>query len=234
MKLSVIIPLYNEDLQVIDLLTRIEAVPIDKEIIIVDDGSTNAATGAIAAQLEHRNVIFLRHDANRGKGSAVRTGLGCATGDAVIIQDADQEYYPEDYPALLRTYVENEAEVVYGVRDLSGRSAHMRYGNLGLTLLTNLLYRGRLHDMETCYKLIDRQLFTSLGLECRRFDIEAEITAKLLLLKKKIIEVPIRYEPRQEGKKLTVWDGFPAVKALLKYWSWKPGVVLGGKETPGC
>jgi len=222
MKLTVIIPVYNEDQQFLELLDRVESVPVSKEIIVVDDGSTNDLFKNIGEQLANRDLIFLQHDTNHGKGAAICTALNHATGEVVIIQDADQEYFPEDYSLLLKAYVENKVDAVYGVRDLKSRSIHMYYGNKFVTLLTNILYGGKLHDMETCYKLINRDVFKCLKLQSRRFDIEAEITAKLLLLRTKIVEVPIRYEPRREGKKLTVWDGIPTVVALIKCLPWKP------------
>jgi glycosyltransferase involved in cell wall biosynthesis len=222
MKLTVIIPVYNENQQFLELLDRVESVPVSKEIIVVDDGSTNTLFKDIGEQLAKRDLIFLQHTTNHGKGAAICTALSHASGEVVIIQDADQEYFPEDYALLLQAYTKNKVDAVYGVRDLKGRSPVMFYGNKFVTLLTNLLYGGKLHDMETCYKLIRRDVFKGLKLQSRRFDIEAEITAKLLLLRTKIVEVPIRYESRQEGKKLTAWDGIPTVAALIKCLRWKP------------
>jgi hypothetical protein len=140
----------------------------------------------------------------------------------VIIQDADLEYFPEDYEELLKVYRENKAKAVYGVRDLSHRSALMRWGNRAMTLATNILYGVRLKDMETCYKLVDRPLMQSLELQSRRFEIEAEITAKLRRLGVRIYEAPIRYEHREEGKKLTPWDGVPTLSKLIECRFWRP------------
>jgi glycosyltransferase involved in cell wall biosynthesis len=221
MKLTVIIPIYNEASTLATLLQRVEAVPTPKEILVVDDGS-DETTKQVLRHAVRGDVRLITHAENRGKGTAIRTALAEANGDAVIIQDADLEYYPEDYGILLDVYINRDAMAVYGVRDLRRRSALMRWGNKGMTLLTNLLYGSRLHDMETCYKLIDRKLFQSLELQSRRFEIEAEITAKLLRQGIHIFEAPIRYDHREEGKKLTPWDGLPTLGALLKYRFWRP------------
>lgn len=221
MKLTVIIPIYNEASTLVPLLTRVRAVPVEKEILVVDDGS-DEATKRQLSQAVSDQIQLLTHPTNRGKGTAIRTALAKATGDAVIIQDADLEYFPEDYLILIHKYEENDAKAVYGVRDLSARSALMRWGNQAMTLVTNLLYGSQLHDMETCYKLIDRKLFQSLDLRSRRFEIEAEITAKLLRLETQILEAPIRYEHREEGKKLTPWDGLPTLNKLLQCRFWRP------------
>jgi glycosyltransferase involved in cell wall biosynthesis len=217
MKLTVIIPVYNEATTVHALLERVLAVPVEKEVLIVDDGSDLATKGILSTVDTTNEVKLFAHPQNRGKGAGIRTALEHATGDVVIIQDADLEYFPEDYTALLKAYQESGATAVYGVRDLNGRSALMRYGNHFLTLVTNLLFGARLHDMETCYKLIDRRVMQSLNLTSRRFEIEAEISAKLLRQGIHPVEVPIRYEHREEGKKLTPLDGLPALATLLKY-----------------
>lgn len=216
MKLTVIIPVYNEASTIATLLERVLAQPIEKEILVVDDGS-EIQTKQILSQTVLPPARLFTHSHNQGKGAAICTALAQATGDAVIIQDADLEYFPEDYPALLATYQANQAKAVYGVRDLSHRSLLMRFGNGLMTFLTNLLFGARLHDMESCYKLVDRQLMQSLNLVSRRFEIEAEISAKLLLAGITIAEQPIRYEHRDEGKKLTPLDGLPTVATLLKY-----------------
>lgn len=225
MKLTVIIPVYNEASTLAELLRRVHAVDLDKEVLVVDDGS-DEATKDLLRQAVLGDATLFTHARNRGKGAGICTALEHATGDAIIIQDADLEYYPEDYLALLHAYQGNGARAVYGVRDLRGRSRHMRWGNQFLTLVTNVLYGGGFHDMETCYKLIDRRLMQSLGLASRGFEIEAEISAKLRRLGVAIHQVPIRYEPRDEGKKLTVWDGIPTMKALLRYRFWR---AAGGR-----
>lgn len=221
MKLTVIIPIYNEASTLGTLLGRVKAVPVDKEIIVVDDGSDQATKDELKQSVGD-DIRLITHSENRGKGSAVRTALAEATGNVVIIQDADLEYFPEDYVNLLNVYVEKNAKAVYGVRDLSYRSRLMRWGNQGMTLATNILYGTGLHDMETCYKLIDREIFQSLDLQSRRFEIEAEITAKLLRLGVEIVQAPIRYEHREEGKKLTPLDGLPTLSKLISCRFWRP------------
>ncbi len=221
MKLTVIIPIYNEASTLGILLGRVKEVPIEKEILVVDDGS-NVATKEELGRVVSSDINLITHLENKGKGTAIRTALAKATGDVVIIQDADLEYYPEDYESLLRVYVDNDARAVYGVRDLRRRSRLMRWGNQAMTLATNILYGYRLQDMETCYKMIDRELFQSLNLQSRRFEIEAEITAKLLRSGVRIYEAPIQYEHREEGKKLTPWDGVPTLGKLLSCRFWKP------------
>jgi glycosyltransferase involved in cell wall biosynthesis len=221
MKLTVIIPIYNEASTLGALLARVEALDIEKEILVVDDGSDEETKLALQ-QAVSNDIKLITHPQNQGKGSAIRTALSNATGDVVIIQDADLEYFPEDYVNLMRVYQENDAQAVYGVRDLSHRSWLMRWGNRAMTLATNVLYGRNLKDMETCYKMIDRQLFQSLGLQSRRFEIEAEITAKLLRSGVKIFETPIRYEHREEGKKLTPMDGWPTLLKLIECLRWRP------------
>lgn len=219
MKLSVIIPIYNEASTLSTLLDRVLDVPITKEILVVDDGSDEATKLELERSVT-AEVKLITHPQNRGKGTAIRTALDHASGDVVIIQDADLEYFPEDYTILAQVYKDNDARAVYGVRDLSHRSSLMRWGNNLMTLATNLLYGSRLHDMETCYKLIDRRLLQSLSLKSHRFEIEAEITAKLLRSRIRIWEAPIRYEHREEGKKLTPWDGIPTLLKLLSCLQW--------------
>ncbi|NKQ35361.1 MAG: glycosyltransferase family 2 protein [Chloroflexi bacterium] len=217
MKLSIIIPVYNEAGTLDELLEQVLAVPVEKEVLLVDDGSDQATKDLLQTAVHNGSVQLITHPQNKGKGAAVCTGLEHVTGDVVIIQDADLEYDPQDYQGLLDVYRENQAQAVYGVRDLSRRSRLMRWGNQAMTAITNLLFGSRLHDMETCYKLIDRELMQSLQLNSRGFEIEAEITAKLLLNKINIYEAPIKYDHREEGKKLTPWDGIPTVRTLLKY-----------------
>jgi glycosyltransferase involved in cell wall biosynthesis len=215
MKLSVLIPVYNEEGSVHELLQRVLAVPCEKELVVVDDRSTDD-TWAVLGSVDDPRVRVFRHEVNQGKGAAIRTALGHATGDWVIIQDADLEYDPDDYPRLLELVERGEAQVVYGVRDLDSQKLLFRLGNKFLTLVTNLLYGAQLSDMETCYKLMPRQVMLDLNLEATRFQIEPEITAKLLRRGITIREVPIWYQPREE-KKLSAWrDGLPALWTLLK------------------
>jgi glycosyltransferase involved in cell wall biosynthesis len=221
MKLTVIIPIYNEASTLGVLLSRVEAVDIEKEILVVDDGSDDETKHALQQAISG-NIRLITHPENKGKGTAIRTALSNATGDAVIIQDADLEYFPEDYADLMETYQKNNARAVYGVRDLSHRSWLMRWGNRAMTLATNVLYGRNLKDMETCYKMVDRKLFQSLDLQSHRFEIEAEITAKLLRSGITIFETPIRYEHREEGKKLTPMDGLPTLQKLITCRFWRP------------
>ena len=234
MKLSILIPVYNERDSIEALLRRVGAVDltpaagrdaaaaparIEREIIVVNDCSTDG-TPEILARLEREPVPDLQvvhHQRNQGKGAAIRTALAVSTGDYVVIQDADLEYDPADYPRLLAPILAGEAQVIYGVRSFAGQKPLLRWGNWFLTSVTNLLYGARLHDMETCYKLLPGDLFRTLDLECHRFDMEPEITAKVLRRGYRIHEVPISYEPRG-AKKLSPWrDGLPALQALLKY-----------------
>lgn len=222
MKLTVIIPVYNEASTLRALLQRVVALPIDKEVLVVDDGSEPETVRQLRAAIAETlpgTVRLFTHAQNQGKGAGIRTALEHASGEAVIIQDADLEYFPEDYVQLLEAYERNGARAVYGVRDLGDRDFLMRFGNNFLTWVTNRLFGANLHDMETCYKLVDRELMQSLALRSHRFEIEAEISAKLLRQGTTIYEVPIRYDPRDEaaGKKLSPLDGLPALATLVKY-----------------
>jgi glycosyltransferase involved in cell wall biosynthesis len=224
-KLSVIVPVYNERNTVVEVLRRMRAVElpdgIDREIIVVDDGSTDG-TRDVLNQLSDSTVRILLHEHNRGKGAAVRTGIEVASGDYVLIQDADLEYDPEDWPKLVAPVMRGRAQVVYGSR-FTGERRNMLFlhwiGNRMLSFVTNVLYNTTLSDMETCYKLVDRVLLLDLELRCNRFDIEPEITAKILKRRIRIYEVPISYTGREfdEGKKITWRDGFAALWTLAKF-----------------
>ncbi len=224
MKLTIVIPVFNERETIEEILKRVEAVGLADEIIVVDDGSTDGTREALQEILpEHPKVKLLFHERNLGKGAAVRTGVQLASSDLVLIQDADLEYDPRDYPALLDPIREGKADVVYGSRFLGGprRSTmfwHMVANKL-LTLLTNILYNSILSDMETGYKLFRRELIQSIPLRAKRFDFEPEVTAKLLKRRARIFEVPITFNPREysEGKKIGIRDAFEAVWTLLKY-----------------
>ena len=222
MKLSVLIPVYNEEAGVAEVIRRVAAVPLEKEIIVVDDCSTDRTPEILAAlQGEIAGLRIIRHPVNRGKGAGIRTAMEAATGDCLVIQDADLEYDPADLPALLQPIVEGRAKVVYGVRSLGGQRPHLRLGNRFLTWLTNRLYGLQIHDMETGYKLMRAEVARGLNIECRRFDLEPEITAKIARRGYAIYEVPISYKPRKE-KKLSPWrDGWPAVRALFRYRNWR-------------
>jgi glycosyltransferase involved in cell wall biosynthesis len=221
MTVSIIIPVYNEKATVLQLLKQVEALPVDKEIIMVDDGSTDGTRDLLAGLAPGRVRVFF-HERNQGKGAAIRTGLRAATGDVVTIQDADLEYDPRDLLSLLRPIVEGKAEVVYGSR-FTGEHRNMFFwhwvGNRFLTLVTNVLFDTTLSDMETCYKMFKADVIKGLNLKCRRFEFEVEVTAKVLKAGHRIYEVPISYAGREfhEGKKITWRDGFTALWSLLRY-----------------
>jgi glycosyltransferase involved in cell wall biosynthesis len=221
LKLSILIPIYNERATVLELIQRVQAVPFEKEIIAVDDGSTDG-TRDLLPQVEKNGVIVLYHERNQGKGAAIQTGLKRATGDIIVIQDADMEYDPRDYTQLVQPIVEGRAKVVYGSRFLGPRMAmffwHM-LANKALTLMTNLLYDAILSDMETGYKAFRADVIRGMTLRSRRFDFEPEVTAKVLKRRIRIFEVPISYYGREynEGKKIGMKDGFVAIWTLLKY-----------------
>lgn len=220
MKLSVLIPVYNEHETIEELIRRVTAVDLgpgsEMEIIVVDDGSTDG-TRDLLAQMRVPGLRVIEHEQNRGKGGAIRTALAAATGDAVIFQDADLEYDPQDYTRLWDLIVRGQAQVVYGVRDLSDQALTRRLGNQFLTWATNLLYGTRLRDMETCYKMITMPIAQTLDLQANRFDMEPEITAKIVRAGHTIHQVPISYQPRVI-RKLSPWrDGWPALWTLIKY-----------------
>jgi len=224
-KLSVVVPVFNERNTLVEIIRRMRAVElpdsIEREIIVVDDGSEDG-TRDVLKQLGDSTVRVIMHAQNRGKGAAVRTGFEHVTGDYVLVQDADLEYDPEDWPRLLAPVLSGKARVVYGSR-FTGERRNMLFlhwiGNRFLSLTTNVLYNTTLSDMETCYKLIDRALLDVIDLRADRFDIEPEITAKILKRKVRIYEVPISYTGREvdEGKKITWTDGFSALWTLVKY-----------------
>jgi len=216
MKLSVLIPVFNEEDTVESLIRRVAAVGLPLEIIVVDDASTDGSRARLEC-LDVADLRVIRHPENRGKGAAVRTAIAAATGEALVIQDADLEYFPEDYPALLAPILAGTADVVYGVRDLSNQPLVRRVGNRFLTLATNALFGARLHDMETCYKMMRTEIARSLPLSSDRFEIEPEITVRLIGAGHRIHEVPVRYAPRRV-RKLRPWrDGPHALWTLLKF-----------------
>jgi glycosyltransferase involved in cell wall biosynthesis len=217
-------PVYNEKATVETILARVESTGLATEIILVDDGSTDG-TRDLLQQIapRHPQLKLHLHERNRGKGAAIQTGIKAATQDLVLIQDADLEYDPRDYPALLAPILEGKAQVVFGSRFLGGPRRttmfwHMVANQL-LTFMTNVLYNSILSDMETGYKLFRREILQSIPLRCQRFDFEPEITAKLLKRRVRIFEVPISFNPREydEGKKIGLKDAFAAVWTLLKY-----------------
>ena len=223
MKLSVIIPVYNEVESIREIVRRVQKVRLANEIVIVDDGSTDGTRDLLAELDGRRSVRVIFHEQNQGKGSAVRTGISNARGDVLLIQDADLEYDPQDYPSLLKPITEGVADVVYGSRFLSGPRRvtmfwHMIANQL-LTLTTNLLFDTILSDMETGYKVFRREVLNGITLRAKRFDFEPEFTAKMLKRHLRIFEVPITFNPRDysEGKKIKLKDAFEAVWTLIKY-----------------
>jgi dolichol-phosphate mannosyltransferase len=219
---SVIVPVYNEIAHVDELLQAIHASPVKKEIIIVDDGSTDGTREKLRDMplAGNNDVTVVFHEKNCGKGAAIRTALEYARGEYVLIQDSDLEYDPQDYPALLRPLEQRQANVVYGVRpDRPERGLRFFLGAKLLTHLTNLLYGAGIHDEATCYKVFRRSLIAQIGLECRRFEFCPEVTAKLCRMNERIAEVPIAYAPRSagEGKKIRHADGWLAVWTLISY-----------------
>ena len=221
MRISVIVPVFNEEETVAQVLKSLSQVSLDLEVVVVDDASTDR-TWEILQELRQKEPFtayrFIRHDLNQGKGAGLRTGFGLVSGELVTVQDADMEYDPQDIPVLVRKWEEagNSKTAVYGYRDLSGQKFTTRWGNRFLTAVTNILFGSRIHDMETCYKLIPGTLARALPMEGRRFEIEPEITACVLQAGYQILEVPISYKPR-EAKKLNPWkDGWPALAMLLR------------------
>ena len=220
MRLSVVIPVYNERMTLERLLAKVDAVDIEKELVIVDDYSTDGTRDLLSAMTQPDRVVVF-HDTNQGKGAALRTGFNRACGEYVIVQDADLEYDPGDYVCLLNEAVQHNAAVVYGTRFSGPRPAMALQnwiGNRVLTGVTNLLYGAALTDMETCYKLIRRDVVQSIEIESNRFNVEPEVTAKLLLRGLTIREVPVSYvgRTRAEGKKISGVDFISALWTLVR------------------
>ncbi|MAG15633.1 glycosyl transferase [Candidatus Woesearchaeota archaeon] len=236
-KLSVVIPAYNEERYIEEIITRVKKVNLkflnlQKEIVVVDDGSTDK-TASIASKI--KGVKLIRHIKNSGKGAAIRTGLKHATGSIILIQDADLEYNPNEMPKVVRPIVERKADVVYGSRylDPNQKARNKTYlkkvhknayqlfymGGRGLTLIANFLYNAKITDEATCYKAFRAKIIKSLNLRCTRFEFCPEVTAKVAKRGIKIMEVPISYTPRsfEEGKKIKMRDGIEAFWTLLKY-----------------
>jgi glycosyltransferase involved in cell wall biosynthesis len=224
-KLSIIMSVYNERETLREILSQVRAVNlegIDKEIVAVDDGSTDGSRDILAEEAAVGDLIVFYHEVNQGKGAGVRTGIEHASGDLILIQDADLEYDPRDYPALIRPIIEKRVTVVYGSRFLGPRKAMLFWHMLGnklLTLTTNVLYNTILSDMETCYKCFRADVVKGIPLHARRFEFEPEITAKVLKRGHRIFEVPITYYGREyhEGKKISWRDAPLAFWTLIKY-----------------
>ncbi|MBZ0271742.1 glycosyltransferase family 2 protein [bacterium] len=223
MKLSILMPVFNEKETILRIVDLVLAVDLDKELIIVDDGSTDGTRELLRENVEGREgVRVVYHERNRGKGAAIRTAQQHISGDVTVIQDADLEYDPRDYHVLLKPIEEGKADVVYGSRFLGTHRAFLFWhwvGNRMLTFITNLLYDTMLTDMETCYKAFRTDIFRAVQIRSDRFDFEPEITAKVFKQKCKVFEVPITYAGRDfhEGKKITWRDGFGAIWALIKF-----------------
>jgi glycosyltransferase involved in cell wall biosynthesis len=239
MRLSIVVPAYNEVETMAELLRRVRAVPLtvhvgygpengsvvelQREIVVVDDGSTDGTRGILRRVEDQSDVTVVFHERNQGKGAAVRTGLEHASGDVMLIQDADLEYDPRDYPSMLQPILEGRSQVVYGSRFRGGPTKAMFFwhmvGNRFLTLVTNVLYDSILSDMETCYKVFTREVADQLDLKASGWGFDPEITAQILKLGYRIYEVPITYTGRefQEGKKIGWRDGVTVLWTLLKY-----------------
>jgi glycosyltransferase involved in cell wall biosynthesis len=225
MKLSVVMPVYNEQATLREVVSRVLAVPLEVELICVDDGSRDGSREILAElQIDHPQIRVMLQPKNMGKGAALRCGIQEATGDFIIIQDADLEYDPSDYPALLGPLIEDKADVVYGSRFLGSGPHRVLYfwhsvGNSVLTLISNALTNMNMTDMETCYKVFRREILQSIPIEEDRFGFEPEITVKISKRRLRVYEVGIGYWGRtyEEGKKISWRDGFRALWCLLKY-----------------
>jgi len=230
MIVSVVIPVFNEMRTLEQVIKRVQAAPVEKEIIFVDDYSTDGSRERVQSLGEQPNVRAVLHDYNQGKGAALRSGFAAATGDVVLIQDADLEYDPNDYPKLLGPIVANDADVVYGSRFAGGETHRVLYfwhsmGNRFLTLLSNMMSNLNLTDMEVCYKVFRREIIQSIDLKENRFGFEPEVTARLARFRKpdgsrlKIFEVGISYAGRtyEEGKKIGWRDGVRAIWCIIRY-----------------
>jgi glycosyltransferase involved in cell wall biosynthesis len=229
MRLSVVIPCYNERETVGEILEKVRASPVeDVEVVVVDDGSTDGTSELLETSLRPLIDVLIISEVNRGKGAALSRGFGAASGDVVLIQDADLEYDPDDYPKLLEPIMNDEADVVFGSRFAGGESHRVLYfwhyvGNRFLTLLSNAVTNLNLTDMEVCYKAFRAEVLQQLEVEERGFGVEPEITAKIARLGCRVFEVGISYSGRtyEEGKKITWKDGVSALRCIIKYGIWR-------------
>lgn len=223
MKLSVLIPVYNEKNTIQEIVKRVKDTGLVYEIVIVDDGSTDGTRDLLKDIEQDPMVRVILHEKNAGKGAALRTALQAATGEVLLIQDADLEYHPNEYPGLLKPIQDGMADVVYGSRFLGAPHRAILFWNMVanklLTTMTNILYNTILSDMETGYKVFRREVVADLKLRANRFDFEPEFTAKILKKGVRVFDVPISFNPREysEGKKIGISDAFEAVWALLRY-----------------
>ena len=236
MRLSVVIPVYNEADTIDEIVRRVRSAPLEKEVIVVDDGSSDGTQDKLREFEGEADVRVLYHETNQGKGAALRTGIAAATREIIIIQDADLEYDPQEYPRLVQPIMDGKADVVYGSRFTGGDSHRVLYfwhymGNKLLTFLSNCMTNLNLTDMETCYKVFRREIIQSITIEEDRFGFEPEITAKVSRLHCRIYEVGISYSGRtyEEGKKINWRDGLRAIWCILKY-NVRPRIWGGGPK----
>lgn len=223
MKISVLIPAYNEIKTIREIIQRVKETNLVHEILVIDDGSTDGTRDVLVELHDQGEIRAIFHEKNAGKGAALQTGIKNAEGDVIIIQDADLEYNPREYPNLIKPIEDGIADVVYGSRFLGQARRPILFWNMVankiLTFITNILYNNILSDMETGYKVFKRELVIDMPIHARRFDFEPEFTAKILKRKYRLYEIPIAFYPRDysEGKKIKMWDAFVAVWTLIKY-----------------
>ena len=228
MKLSIVIPVYNEEATLAEIVRRVQATPYDKELIIVDDASKDRSREILQDLVkDHDNIRLFFHDRNQGKGAALRTGFSQVTGDVVLIQDADLEYNPADYPELLKPIERGVADVVYGSRLIGGAPHRVLFfwhyvGNKTVTTLSNMFTNLNLTDMETCYKVFKAEVLKNIKIKSDRFGVEPELTAKIARQRCRVYEVPISYDGRDysEGKKITWKDGIAAIYYIIRFRFW--------------